>query len=81
MNENLVHWFSQKLMKMHISNITSLWDANSITSSLAEAKFASRQDTFHYFTFHKIKKFKKPYSFTNNWTWKLIGSYFPLKTN
>lgn len=81
MNEKLVHWFSQKLMKMHISNIMSSWDANSITSPFAEARFLSSQDTFHYFTFQKIEKPKKPCILTDDWTWKLIGAYFPLKTN
>lgn len=80
MNEKLLHWFSQKLMKMRTSNIMPLWDANSTTSPFA-SRSVSRQDTFHYFTFHKITKLRKPYGFTDDWTWKLIGIYFPLKTN
>lgn len=57
---------------MYISKRMSLWDADSTRSHCAEARCVVRQDTFHYFTFHKIEMLRNPHDFIIDRTLKLI---------
>ena len=44
----------------------SWWDADYTKSHFAEARFVFRQDTFHYFIFHKIEMLRNSHDFADD---------------